>query len=182
MPTGYTAGIIDGKIKTFSEFAKTCISAFCIHMRDDDLDKSYKPRIVDEYNFKNLKEAKHELEKIKTLSDSKIISDTEKELKKNKKYYEEQINKIHKNKEKLEDFLQKAYDYISPSKDHKEIKTFMIEQLQTTIDHDGDASYYEEELNKIKYQLIQKIDANKKRKELIKAVKEDIFFYLFFIK
>lgn len=41
MPTGYTAGILDNKITTFSEFALLCSRAFgaTIHMREDDLDK-----------------------------------------------------------------------------------------------------------------------------------------------
>ena len=39
MPTGYTAGILEGKIKTFPEFAKICMRAFgaAIHMRDNGL-------------------------------------------------------------------------------------------------------------------------------------------------
>ena len=45
MPTGYTAGIIDGKTETFQEFAKQCMRNFgaCIHMRDENMGKEYEP-------------------------------------------------------------------------------------------------------------------------------------------
>ena len=46
MPTGYTAEILNGEIKTFPEFAKKCARAFgaMIHMRDDSLDATYKKK------------------------------------------------------------------------------------------------------------------------------------------
>ena len=48
MPTGYTAGIIDGKTETFQDFAKQCMRAFgvTIHMRDENMDKGYELRLV----------------------------------------------------------------------------------------------------------------------------------------
>jgi hypothetical protein len=60
MPTGYTAGILDGKINTFPEFATECMKAFgaCIHMRDDDISTTYRPRKVDDYYIKKIKEIK----------------------------------------------------------------------------------------------------------------------------
>lgn len=44
MPTGYTAGILNGTIKTFKEFATKCSRAFMIHMRDEAHDAPYTPR------------------------------------------------------------------------------------------------------------------------------------------
>lgn len=44
MPTGYTAGIIDGKIKDFKEFAKLCSRAFIVHLRDEPINSEYKKR------------------------------------------------------------------------------------------------------------------------------------------
>ena len=35
MPTGYTAGIIDGTTKDFKEYAKHCERAFMIHLREE---------------------------------------------------------------------------------------------------------------------------------------------------
>ena len=44
MPTGFTAGILDGKINSFREFALVCVRAFgaAAHMRDDGLNIEYK--------------------------------------------------------------------------------------------------------------------------------------------
>lgn len=52
MPTGYTAGILDGEINTFEEFAKTCMRAFgaTIHMRDEPLSKTYEPEKTSDYH------------------------------------------------------------------------------------------------------------------------------------
>ena len=63
MPTGYTAGIIDGKTETFQEFAKQCMRAFgaTIHMRDENMDKEYEPRTPSDYHTKALEEAKEKL-------------------------------------------------------------------------------------------------------------------------
>ena len=57
MPTGYTAGILDGTVKDFNEFAKKCSRAFMIHLRDEPFDSEYKKREPSDYHSKNLKEA-----------------------------------------------------------------------------------------------------------------------------
>ncbi len=61
MPTGYTAGILDGKITTFQQFAKQCMRAFgaTIHMRDDDMDAEITPRTPSDYYSKEIEKAKN---------------------------------------------------------------------------------------------------------------------------
>ena len=80
MPTGYTAGIIDGSIKTFEQYAKTCVRAFgaAIHMRDDSLSEEYVPREPGDYHLNALNRAKKQLNQSKKMTDTKIIKDRNK--------------------------------------------------------------------------------------------------------
>lgn len=99
MPTGYTAGIIDGKINTFRDFALVCVKAFgaAIHMRDEQ----------------------------------------------DVKYHSQRIEQIKVIREKLEYLLEQARKYEPPTPEHVEIKEFMVQQLESTIEHDCDLSYHE---------------------------------------
>ena len=53
MPTGYTAFIENGKVKTAKQFLHLCLRAFgiCVRMRDDSLEveDDYTPKIIDGY-------------------------------------------------------------------------------------------------------------------------------------
>lgn len=179
MPTGYTYGIIEGKVKTFKEFAENCMRNFgaCIHMRDDDSDKKYTPRIPSDYHSKKLKEASIKLKKNAELSDKEIIKQEKKKLNDDKKHYLEEIEKTKKTAAILESFLSKAKSYKAPTKEHEGIRDFMIQQLESTIDHDGDHSYYTEQLQEIKTNIYS-INADVIRCEAIKNINDDMNYHL----
>ena len=69
MPTGYTAGILDGTTKDFKQFAKHCSRAFIVHLRDEPIDSEYKKREVSDYHIKEIEKAKAELKQADSLSD-----------------------------------------------------------------------------------------------------------------
>lgn len=179
MPTGYTAGIVDGKTEKFQDFAKLCMRAFgaTIHMRDESMAKEYEPRIPSSYHAEALKQGKEELKKAKAFTDEKLIDIRTKELKERKKYCIKKIKETKKTKDKLEQILIKAKEFKPPTPDHEEIKKFMIEQLETTIDYDGNTSYYDKELQGIKESL-KNIDANQIRISLIEDAKRDVAYHL----
>ena len=89
MPTGYTAGILDGKITTFPQFAKQCMRAFgaTIHMRDDDMDAEITPRTPSDYYSKEIEKAKQLLKDAETFSDEVIVKNRKEELEKSKEYH-----------------------------------------------------------------------------------------------
>ncbi|WP_428743197.1 hypothetical protein [Tenacibaculum sp.] len=178
MPTGYTAGIIDGTTETFQDFAKQCMRAFgaTIHMRDESMDKEYEPRIPSDYHTKALKTANEKLRQAETLTDSEIIENRKAHIVKNKAYYLKRIEETKKAKERLDLFLEKAKAFNPPTKDHEGIAKFMIEQIETTIDHDGSTKYYDDELAKIDAQLSD-INADKIRTEMIADAKRDIEYH-----
>jgi hypothetical protein len=148
MPTGYTAGILDGDIKDFKTFAKKCMRNFgaTIHMRDESNDVEYFPRTPGDYHTKEIKKANQLLTDSQTLSDEAIIQIRKDELTKDKEYHLRAIDKNKIDSENLNKFLEEARKYNPPTEQHKGIKSFMIEQITSTIDFDCNNSYHAEKL------------------------------------
>lgn len=178
MPTGYTAGIIDGKIKTFSEFAKLCMRAFgaTIHMRDDSFDAKYTPRTPSTYHQEELSEAQARLKSIQELSDTDIVLNQKIKLLESKEYHDKKIAEIKDILKKLNEFYRDAEQYQPPSGDHTGIKEFMIQQLSETIKFDGSTSYHEECIAEIDGKL-KNLTASVIRKELIQSANKDILYH-----
>lgn len=179
MPTGYTAGIIDGKTETFQDFAKQCMKAFgaCIHMRDENMDKEYEPRTPSDYHIKALEKAKKKLKQAETFTDAELIEMRTKELEESKKYHLESIAKTKVARAKLEEFLAKAIEFKAPTPEHEGLRKFMIEQLQSTIDFDGKTDYHDKALPQVEMEL-KNIDANQIKFSLIADANKDIAYHL----
>jgi uncharacterized lipoprotein YehR (DUF1307 family) len=146
MPTGYTAGILDGKINTFHDFALVCVRAFgaAIHMRDESLNTKYEPVKPDQYYVDAVKEARERMIELFSITDEQIIEREKAKIQSTLKYHSERIKEIKALREKLEYLLDQARKYEPPTLEHVEIKQFMIQQLEGTIEHDCDLSYHEE--------------------------------------
>lgn len=179
MPTGYTAGIIDGKTETFPDFAKQCMRNFgaCIHMRDEYMDKEYEPTTPSDYHTKALEKAKEKLKQAETFTDSELIEMRTKELEESKKYHLESIAKTKVARAKLDAFLAKAIEFKAPTPEHEGLRKFMIEQLQSTIDFDGKTDYHDKALPQVEMEL-KTIDANQIRFTLIADANKDIAYHL----
>jgi hypothetical protein len=176
MPTGYTSGIIDGDIKTFKEFATGCMRAFgaTIHMRDDSMDAEYKPRVIDDYYIRAIKEYEDSMEELNKMSDSEIISNETKNIKKDIKYYEDVIVKRKKTAETLNEMLKEVLKWNPPTSEHIGFKDFMKEQLESTIRYDGDFEYYKDTLSELKEKLTKPVDALYLRNFKLSLVKESL--------
>ncbi len=179
MPTGYTAGIIDGTTKTFQDFAKQCMRQFgaLIHMRDENMDKEYEPSELSNYHNEQLQKAKESLQRAEKLTDFELIEMREKELKKDKKYLIKRIKETKIVRIKLDNFLEKAKLFTPPTEEHEGIANFMVEQLESTINHDGETKYYDERLTDVYLQL-KNINANTTRFSLIENANKDIKYHL----
>ncbi len=156
MPTGYTHQILNGEVKTFSEFAMTCSRAFgaTVHMRDEPTNKKYTPREPSEHHkeaFNNAKSTLAELRKGEDgkYSGGKLLITEQKRLDDDKKRLKLRIREIEKGAIKLKDILSQVKQWIPPTDEHDGIKKFMIQQLESTLEYDGDADYEKKELNKV---------------------------------
>lgn len=178
MPTGYTAGIIDGTIKDFPTFAKQCMRAFgaTIHMRDDDGDAEYKPMKESEHYEKEIAKSKHDLDKIFSISDDDLIEEERNNLERRKSEYLEYIAKAKRISETLNKMLTEVHNWQPPTEEHQGIKKFMIEQINSTINHDGDASYYHAYIAQTDEEL-KNLTADNIRQERITSANESLKMY-----
>jgi hypothetical protein len=178
MPTGYTAGIIDGEIKDFKQFATLCMRAFgaTVHMRDEDLEKPFEPRVPSDYHTKQIEKANQLLKDARELSDNEIIDKRKAELFNSKKHYVDGIAKAIENEKRLTGILESVKAWQPPTSEHTGIKDFMIEQLQGTINQDADTTYYENGLNLIEKEL-QNLSPALLRAIMINKAEEDLSYH-----
>lgn len=179
MPTGYTAGIIDGEITTFEQFATQCTRAFgaTIHMRDNPMDSPYEPRTPSDYHTNSIQSKRERLEEIESMSDEKIVEDFNTQLEEDLKYHQTKMEEDKRNLEKLNSMLESAKSWVPPTEDHQPFRNFMIEQIESTIKVDGDPSYHVNKMVGIKKQMEEGINPKEYREETIQEIKSQISYH-----
>ena len=179
MPTGYTAGILDGKVNTFEEFATVCTRAFgaTIHMRDNPMDSPYEPRTPSDYHTNSIQSKRERLEEIESMSDEKIVEDFNTQLGEDLKYHQTKMEEDKRNLEKLNSMLESAKSWVPPTEDHQPFRNFMIEQIESTIKVDGDPSYHVNKMVGIKKQMEEGINPKEYREETIQEIKGQISYH-----
>ena len=150
MATGYTTKICAGE-QSLSEFVLGCARAFgaCIEQRDDPMDDLPKiPKTSNQERDKSdLANMKKELATLRKMSKQDRIELGEKKQKKEVTFFKKRIKEKKIVRARLVKMLKQVNDWIPPSKDHDELKKFMIDQLNSTIQHDGDTEYYSRQLS-----------------------------------
>ena len=179
MPTGYTAGIIDGELTTFEQFATQCTRAFgaTIHMRDNPMDSPYEPRTPSDYHTNSIQSKRERLEEIESMSDEKIVEDFNTQLEEDLKYHQTKMEEDKRNLEKLNSMLESAKSWVPPTEDHQPFRNFMIEQIESTIKVDGDPSYHVNKMVGIKKQMEEGINPKEYREETIQEIKSQISYH-----
>ena len=145
MATGYTVQIEEGI--TFKEFVLICARAFgaCISMRDDPIGKEIPNEIVPStYHLKEIESAKNKIQLLSNLSLIELTKEAKLKFKKDIDYYNESIKKNKELKEKYENMLCKINMWNPPTKDHVNLKEFMIKQIEDSIQFDCYAEKYME--------------------------------------
>lgn len=178
MPTGYTAGILDGKITTFPQFAKQCMRAFgaTIHMRDDDMDADFQERTPSDYHANEIAKAKQSLNDAEVLSDEVIIANRTSELEESKQYHINSIEKAKIDTKNMNAILKEVNAWQPPTSEHTEIKGFMVDQIVKTIDFDCKTEYHDKGLKKVELEL-RTLNANGIRKEMIIKANKDLKYH-----
>lgn len=139
MPTGYTSNIYNGKEVSMADFLFGCAREMMplVIMRDEPMDApipdEFKP--VD-YHLKELNKSRSELKKYQAMSDEDYAKDSSVRL--------EEHNKDNQRRNKEADNLRKRYQSIKdsvmawnpPTDDHKPLKEYAIEQLDSSINFD----------------------------------------------
>jgi hypothetical protein len=134
MPTEYTAKLME-KGQDFDEFVMTCARAFgaCILMRDDFYETS-------------LKAARAELLRLESMTNQEridfgVAKKAERIFSLNKSVETDRAENA-----RLEEMRDKVQKWNPPSPDHVELKNFMLNQIEISMNSFG---YYERELAKL---------------------------------
>lgn len=178
MPTGYTAGIIDGTIKDFKSFGLLCARNFgaTMHMRDEDFEAEYKPTEPSDYHPKKIADAEALLANCKSASDEDLIADETKSLTESLEYYNKSRIEAIVNDMKLRSMLIDAQTFVPPTRDHEGIKKFMIQQLESTIDFDCRTDYMDKKFLEIELKL-SNLNATTIRSERIAQAHKDLAYH-----
>lgn len=168
MPTGYTAGIVEGKIDTVEDFAKLCMRAFgaTMHMREESLDVEYTPRKPERYYDMQIKECKKDIEKLKKKSLAVLKKEIIAQAKKDVNHYKAEIARVAVVRGRLERLVEQV-NKLKLSKSHVRFKEFMLEQLHSTIQYDGCGEFYETKLKLAQTTLESPVDVKKYRRDAI---------------
>jgi len=139
MPTGYTLDLYNGKDVTFEEFVLKCARAFgaLIDMRDESMDapipEQFEPS---DYHLTELIKAKKRLEEAKKWNEKIAEQEAERAYHEALKKREEFVKKNKLIRKRYEDMLSKVREWKPPTPDHVDLKKFMIQQLEDSIEFD----------------------------------------------
>jgi hypothetical protein len=169
MPTGYTASVQDGTITEFKDFALQCARAFgaLVTMRDDPADaeipEEFKPN---KFYQEHLDEARTALAEFEALDEIGVREAAATSNQRAVERYRNCLDEKAETRRRYVAMLEKVAAWIPPSPEHEEMKKFMRDQLNQSIEFDCSTEYMEPPA-----QLTANEWLNKRREELQKSLK-----------
>lgn len=146
MPTGYTNKVQDGSITELNNFVLTCARGFgaLIMMRDTPSDAKIPEQFEpSDFDLKALKEHQARKAEIEAMSADAADDAAASEYKDRVFRNIERLAEIDAQKRRYEEMVDKVRGWEPPSEDHRELKTFMQQQLLSSIDFDCSGSLRE---------------------------------------
>lgn len=151
MPTGFTAAI-ENDI-SFEDYALGCARAFGagMHQHNDPANKKLKLHTIENnYRIDSLSKAREEVAKLEAM---RGVNDRtaygkgviEEESAANQKSFNQKVFL----RNKYEAMLSKVYDWRPPTAEHENLKKFMIDQINQSINFDCDTKYDMERLTQL---------------------------------
>jgi hypothetical protein len=185
MATAYTQGILNGSIKNFKEFALRCARAFdaASHMKDDDGSAVYRKRVYNSFYDEQIKETEKLINEFKSISDENIIKRKKENTEKRIEKFKNTIKETKQLEITLNNLLLEAKKYTPPTEEHKNLRYFMIEELENQLNNLNAESirsdYLSDCYNRLKYYHKEKMKeikrcetSNKWYDELIKSLEK----------
>jgi hypothetical protein len=138
MPTGYTAELCDGEVD-FATFVLTCALAMgaTIHQRDDSIGVLPKHREPSDYHAKAIQRARDDLAMFEVYTDAEVDRLAQMEYGAALAQHRESVAKAASITARLTNMLGEVEAWTPPTADHEGLKTFMVDQLQQTLEFDG---------------------------------------------
>lgn len=181
MPTGYTAKLVD-EGQTFNEFVLTCARAFgaCITLRDDPLSADIPKFEPTDYHKKAINSAIRKKDRLEAMTPAQAsrygMNEREKEIKSIKNT----LKKANLQNDRIYKMLKAVRGWTPPTEEHDGLKTFMIEQLEMSLDDmnywngrlaeindKSELSYYTDALALAKRDILYHIEENRKEIERV---------------
>lgn len=138
MPTGYTADIHDDKPITFERFVLNCSRAMgaAIMQRDESPDVEIRERVISDYHLENVSKSAERLREAMdrplaewdALQDEAIAEATA--------YRDKYLADQDAMEARYRAMLQEVLAWVPPTREHRGLKDFMIEQLESSIQFD----------------------------------------------
>ena len=135
MPTGYTAALYDGKPQTFEDFVLDCARAFAWWHRDSAAQSLQAPP-EQTYAQKALKEHKQKLRGLEDMRVEEYTWEHQLESERIRKANAERSRKNALLKARYEAMRLQVEAWEPPTETHQGLKDFMLEQLDSSIQHD----------------------------------------------
>ena len=153
MPTGYTAGVADGTVTEFKEYALICARAFgaTIMLRDEPLSSEIPEFEPSDYHTKALERVESELRSLSSMDDQQLRDVHRKETNDRVKHANNAISENIQRRERYEAMLVKAKEYKSPSSDHNAFSKFLVSQLEESVPFDCNNDYWTGELEEVSF-------------------------------
>lgn len=138
MPTGYTADLHDGKPITFEQFVLKCSRAMgaAIMQRDESPDVEIRERALDDYHVQNVAKSAARMQEAiaRPLSEWEVLQ--ERAITEAEAYREKYLADQAAMEERYRGMLAEVHAWAPPTPEHFGLKTFMIEQLESSIRFD----------------------------------------------
>ena len=139
MPTGYTHAVQNGTVTTLEAFALQCARAFgaTILMRDEPSDAPIPARFEpNSFYARNTAQAQARLDKLGAMSPMEAQRHCQQEYSSAMARWRDRSiqDAIHRVRYKA--MLTAVHNWSAPTVDHFRFKAFMVEQLQSSLDHD----------------------------------------------
>lgn len=137
MPTGYTARLYEDKPTSFAEFVATCAHAF---FYDSMTDSGQLPQVRDDdpgrHHREELAKAKAAQKKLNTMTDAQIRKAADDEYEERCAAEQKSYEDTEAKRERYEAMLDQVKAWKPPTAKHANLKKFMVEQLESSIQFD----------------------------------------------
>ena len=195
MPTGYTMDLYEGKEVTFEEFVMKCARAFgaLISMKDKPLDAPIPDFLKpSDYHLRELVIAWQRLAEVESWDEEQAKREAERAYQEAVYERDKKIIEQASIRKRYEEMLARVRAWTPPTPDHEELKRFMIEQLEKSIEFDcshipdepkrlSGAEYKQREIKKAlsdieyhKREYEEEIKRTHERNEWLKALRESL--------
>ncbi len=141
MPSGYTADIANDI--SFKEFAMNCARAFgaCIDLRDSPNKEIPEEFTPSDYHLKEIERITKDIEELDSLSEAELKERCEEDYIESENFRLDRIEKKNILREKYNKMLHTVHSW-KVSSEYDNLKKFMIDQIEQSIEWDCDVSYY----------------------------------------